>query len=184
MPAGLPAHTVAPLLKTERLTLRAHRVADFEQYCALWSDPDVTHFVLPRPSTREEVWSRLLRYAGHWTLLGFGYWAVEERATGIFVGDVGFADYHREFDSPFAALPDLGWVLSPAMHGRGYATEAATAALAWAQTNILTFDEVSCILHLDNAASRRVAEKVGYLYRESTTYRDQPTLVFTQPLQR
>jgi RimJ/RimL family protein N-acetyltransferase len=184
MPSGQPAHTVAPVIETPRLRLRAHSVEDFDSYCQLWSDPAVTHFVLPRPSTCEEVWSRLLRYAGHWALLGFGYWAVEERSTGAFVGDVGFAEYHREFDSPFAALPDLGWVLSPAMHGKGYATEAAIAALTWASANIHAFDDVSCILHPDNTASRRVAEKVGFLYREATIYRDQPTLVFTRPLRR
>ena len=85
----------APTLETERLVLRAHRVEDFSDLAALWADPVVTRFISGVPQTAEESWSRLLRYAGHWLLLGFGYWAVEEKATGNFLGEVGF-DSTRE----------------------------------------------------------------------------------------
>ncbi len=61
----------------------------------MWGVRIVTRHIGGRPFTAEESWSRLLRYAGHWYLLGFGYWAVVERGTNRFVGEVGFADFHR-----------------------------------------------------------------------------------------
>jgi RimJ/RimL family protein N-acetyltransferase len=173
---------MAPTFETDRLRLRAHTLADFSSCCELWSNADVARYTVGRPSTQEEVWSRILRYAGHWSLLGFGYWLIEERETGRFVGEAGFADYHREIASPLAALPDLGWVLSPSAHGRGYATEAANAALGWASEHLSDRAEVSCIIHPDNAASLRVAEKTGFQWRETATYRNEPTLILTRRL--
>jgi RimJ/RimL family protein N-acetyltransferase len=63
------AFGTAPALDTDRLTLRGHGLADFADSLRLWSDPDVTRYIGGRPFTEEEVWSRLLRYAGHWSLL-------------------------------------------------------------------------------------------------------------------
>ena len=81
-----PARPV-PVIETERLILRGHVLEDSEASLALWTDPEVTRFIGGKPSTTEEVWPRLLRYAGHWSLLGFGYWAITEKATGRFVGE-------------------------------------------------------------------------------------------------
>jgi RimJ/RimL family protein N-acetyltransferase len=173
---------VVPVLESARLRLRPHTLADFPSCCDLWSTPEVARYTVGKPSTPEEVWSRILRYAGHWTLLGFGTWLVEERETGRYVGDVGFADYHRGIPSPLAVLPDLGWVLSPAVHGCGYATEAANVALGWAGEHLKGHEEVSCIIHPDNAASLRVAEKTGFIWREISTYRGEPTVILTRGL--
>jgi RimJ/RimL family protein N-acetyltransferase len=63
-------------------------------------------------------------------LLGFGYWVIEDKATGRFVGEVGFADYKRDMESPVKEAPEIGWVLAADAHGSGYATEAARAAIA------------------------------------------------------
>lgn len=106
---------MVPTLETERLVLRAHRVEDFPGVAALWSDPAVVRFISGVPQTLEESWSRLLRYAGHWRLLGFGYWAVEEKATGNFLGEVGFADMKRAIEPPLGPLPKPGGSL-PARH--------------------------------------------------------------------
>ncbi|HUS16159.1 MAG TPA: GNAT family N-acetyltransferase, partial [Chloroflexia bacterium] len=125
----------APVLDTRRLKLRGHRVADFEDCVALWADPIVTRYIGGRASTREEVWARLVRYAGHWALLGYGYWVVEERATGRFAGEVGFADFHRDITPALAGAPEIGWVIAPWAHGQGYATEAAGAAVNWAEAH-------------------------------------------------
>src|SRR5579875_2663294 len=97
----MTAFAAAPVLETERLRLHGHRLADFADSAALWTDPLVTRFIGGRPSTPDEVWSRLSRYIGHWTALGFGYWAVRERASGRFAGEVGLADFRREIDPPF-----------------------------------------------------------------------------------
>jgi RimJ/RimL family protein N-acetyltransferase len=171
---------IAPTLETARLRLRAHTIADFPNCCTLWANPDVARYTVGKPSTQEEVWSRILRYAGHWSLLEFGYWLVEERETGRFVGEVGLAEYHRGIASQLAALPDLGWVLSPDAHGHGYATEAALAALDWAVEHLHPYEEVSSIIHPDNAASLRVAQKAGFEWRETATYRNEPTMILTR----
>ncbi|MFN8067112.1 MAG: GNAT family N-acetyltransferase [Vicinamibacterales bacterium] len=81
-----------PVLETERLILREHRLDDFDAFATMWGDPDVVRFVGGKPSTLDESWARFLRYVGHWQVLGFGFWAVELREESRYVGDVGFAD--------------------------------------------------------------------------------------------
>src|SRR3954471_2867828 len=62
--------------------MRGHALADLAGSAAMWADPAVVRHITGKPSTPEESWSRLLRYGGLWTLLGFGYWLVEEREVG------------------------------------------------------------------------------------------------------
>jgi RimJ/RimL family protein N-acetyltransferase len=143
------------------LTLRGHRAADFPDCFAMWSDPEVTRYIGGRPSSRQQAWMRILTYIGHWSLLGFGYWAIEEKATGRFVGDIGFADFHRDTIASMSDAPEMGWGLAPAFYGRGYATEAARAAVAWADGH-LESPRTVCMIDPENAASVRVAEKCGY----------------------
>jgi RimJ/RimL family protein N-acetyltransferase len=150
-----------PVIETERLILRGHRLEDFDALAEMWADPQVARFIGGKPATREESWARLLRYAGHWSLLGFGYWAVELKAGALFVGDVGFANWQRQITPSLDGMPEGGWVFSSTTHGRGIATEAVQAALAWADSQ---FDSktTTCIIGVDNVASIRVAEKGGY----------------------
>ena len=119
-----------------------------------------------------------MRYAGHWSLLGFGYWAVEEKETGRFVGDVGLSDFRRELPAKlnFSTAPEAGWVLSPAFHGRGYATEAVRAALAWGEAH-LGAKRFVCLIHPENIASLRVAEKTGFKPYARTRYKDAPAML-------
>ncbi|RVA11109.1 N-acetyltransferase, partial [Mesorhizobium sp. M7D.F.Ca.US.004.03.1.1] len=70
--------TSAPVIGTKRTILRAHQLGDFEAYAAMWTDPVVTRFIGGKPRTREESWMRFLRHAGLWSLLGYGFWAIEE----------------------------------------------------------------------------------------------------------
>src|ERR1700760_1975625 len=97
-----------PIVETERLRLRGHTLSDFTHTRALWSDAAVVQHLGAKPHTREECWARLLRYAGHWPLLGFGYWLVEEKETGEFVGEVGFADFQRDMQPALGGVPELG----------------------------------------------------------------------------
>ncbi|MGK7868641.1 GNAT family N-acetyltransferase [Falsiroseomonas sp. E2-1-a20] len=166
---------MTPRLDTPRLILRPHTTGDFPALAALWADPEVTRHIGGRPFTAEESWSRLLRYAGLWPLLGFGYWAVEDRATGAYLGDVGFADFHRALDPPVEGLPEIGWVLAPAAHGRGVATEAAGAALHWLRRDCF------CIIAPANAGSLRVAAKLGFNPRGPARYGATPMLVLDRP---
>ena len=76
--------------------MRLHRIEDFDASAAMWADPEIVRHISGVPATREQSWARIMRYRGHWSLLDYGYWVVEDRATGMFIGEVGFADYHRE----------------------------------------------------------------------------------------
>jgi RimJ/RimL family protein N-acetyltransferase len=125
----------------------------------MWADERVTRHVGGRASTAQESWFRLLRYGGLWPLLGFGYWAVEESASGRFAGEVGFADFRREINPPLDT-PETGWVFASWAHGRGFATEAMRAALAWGDANLAS--RTVCIIDRDHLASVRVATKCGY----------------------
>jgi RimJ/RimL family protein N-acetyltransferase len=149
-----------PILSTARLTLSGHRAEDLDDSLAMWSDPDVTRYVGGKPFGREEVWARLLRYVGHWTMFGYGFWQVRETATGRFVGEVGLADFKRDIAVSFDGAPEAGWVLAPWSHGKGYATEAMTAALTW--TTAAGCLRTVCLIDPLNAASLNVAAKCGY----------------------
>ena len=166
----------APVLKTPRLTLRAHRREDFPEFAAMWGDPAVTRFIGGKPQTPEEAWGRLLRYAGHWALLGFGYWVVLDKATGAFLGEAGFADYHRDLTPPLGDTPEAGWVFAPAAHGQGYASEAVQAVHDWGRTHFQTAQS-ACIIQPENAASLRLAARVGYQETYRAEWRGQTAIV-------
>mgnify|MGYP001547368443 CR=1 FL=1 len=166
-----------PLIETERLRLRAHRADDYAICQVIWSDPVVVRHIGGRAATAEEVWKRLLQYRGLWSLLGYGYWAVEEKASGRYIGDVGFADFARDLQPSLRGMLECGWVLSPQAHGKGYASEAVLAACAWADAEHPE-QHVVCIIAPENPASIRVAEKAGFNLWQQSTYHDSPTLVF------
>jgi RimJ/RimL family protein N-acetyltransferase len=168
---------VVPTIESERLTLRGHVVDDFDDSAAMWAEPEVTRHIGGRPFTREESWSRLLRYVGHWSALGFGYWVVSEKLSGRFVGEVGFSDFKRELVPSFGGAPEIGWVLSTSAHGRGFATEAARAAVAWGETHFGSARTV-CLINPENLASIRVAAKCGYKEFARASYKGGPTILF------
>jgi len=167
----------APALETDRLRLRSYRREDFPALVAMWGDPLVMRHVLGRASTEEETWSRLLRYAGLWPLLGYGYWAVEERSTGRFVGDVGFADFRREMTPSFGEAPEAGWVLAAWAHGKGFATEAMRAAHAWSDAHLERVEHTVCMILPENTASIGVAIKCGYAHDGRVTYKGHEDLL-------
>ncbi|MFS0737157.1 GNAT family N-acetyltransferase [Sphingomonas sp. 1P06PA] len=158
-------------IETERLILRPHGLADFEQSFALTADPDVLRYIGVAPPTREEAWHRLLRYAGHWQLLGYGLFAVIEKASGALIGETGFADFHRGLGDRFDPFPEAAWMFAVSAHGRGYATEAAAAAHRWHDAGAARGRTV-CIINPENQASLRTAAKLGYAPFGETVYRD------------
>jgi len=170
------ASAFAPTLETERLRLRPQRVEDFDDSATLWSDPQVVRYIGGRASTREECWSRVLRNFGLWPALGYGYWVIEERASDRFVGQAGFADFKRDLTPSFDGTPEAGWVLAPWSHGKGYASEAMRAALAWLDD--AQHAHSVCLISPDNAASINVAAKLGYVEYARTTYHDDPTVLY------
>ena len=142
----------------------------------MWSDPEVVRYIGGRPFTREEVWARLLRYVGHWQMLGYGMWAVEAQGSGDFVGEVGFFDGRRDIDPPIDA-PEIGWVLAYASHGKGYATEAVRAVIDWGEQRFGAGSRSLCLIHPENRASIRVADKCGYREICRTVYKNDPTII-------
>jgi RimJ/RimL family protein N-acetyltransferase len=167
----------APVVETARLRLRAHTAADFEASLPMWNDPIVTRFIGGRPYTAEEVWQRLQRYAGSWALLGHGFWAIEDKATGKLVGEVGLMDAKRDIDPPFGKDRELGWALLPGVHGRGYASEALQAALDWEKRHF-DGDCLVALIDPDNAPSIKLAHRFGFTERARTTYKGVATIQF------
>jgi len=176
MPQSPELQNLAPILETPRLSMRGHRREDFDAVADMWGDLEVARHISGKPSTREESWARLLRYGGLWTFLGYGYWVVEEKATGRFVGEVGLANFKRETEPSLGDFPEAGWVLSSAAHGKGYATEAVKAALAWSDSVLKT--ATVCIVAPENPASIRIAEKSGFREVARGTYKTWPTLFY------
>lgn len=147
-------------IETPRLILRRYRERDFQDLAAMTSDPGMFLYADRGPLTSDEVWWRLLRHAGHWSLLGYGVFAIEEKGTRRFVGESGPSQFRRSLGERFDSRPEFTWSIISERQGRGYAREAAEAALAWLEHR--DPGPTVCMIHIGNAPSLRVAEKLGY----------------------
>jgi RimJ/RimL family protein N-acetyltransferase len=155
-----------PTIETDRLLLRSWRQEDAEPFAALNADPEVMrHIGAGAPLDRTLSDELLARFEREWDARGFGLWAVEERAAtngGDAAGSlVGFCGLTVPMFLP-AVLPavEIGWRLARSAWGRGIATEAARAALAFGFDRLAMRDVIS-IVAVDNARSLRVCEKLG-----------------------
>ncbi len=172
-----------PVLETPRLIMRGHRADDFSRAAAIWADPAVTRFI-GHPSTWEESWARMMRYAGHWALMGYGFWAIVEKESGRLVGEGGFADFKRTIAWPGAVAEgederEGGWVLAPEFHGRGLATEAVQAATHWADQRF-PGKQTICIIDPANMPSLAVAQRCGYAKIGTTQYKKKDIIVLAR----
>jgi RimJ/RimL family protein N-acetyltransferase len=170
-----------PIVETERLILRDHRLGDFDAYAAMWADLIVTRFIGGRPRTREESWIRFLRHAGMWRHMGFGFWAIEEKATGRFIGEAGFHELKRDIEPSIEGTLETGWGFVTDAHGKGFATEAVGAVLDWGAVH-QPGKPVTCIIDPGHPVSMRVAEKHGFRERVRTLYQGEPTIIFDRRL--
>ena len=171
--------TTVPLLLTDRLVLRPHRADDLDGCAAIWGDARVVRFIGRAVQDRQAVWFRILRYAGMWSLLGHGMWAIEDRATGALLGEAGLLNAARGL-AELEGVPEAGWVLAPDAWGKGYATEAMMAVLDWADRHV-DAASIRCIIEQGNAASVKVAETLGFSIHAQVTHGDAPTCVFDRP---
>ncbi len=167
--------SMVPELLSARLILRRHGEDNLDAAAAMWGDPEVVRYIGGRPFTREEVWHRILRYLGHWSLRPYGYWAIHEREGDRFVGEIGLADWKR--GTIKLDRPEAGWVLAPAAQGRGYAKEAIGLMLEWADAAAI--GATCCIIGDANLPSIRLAERFGYTIAPSArggivVYRREP----------
>jgi RimJ/RimL family protein N-acetyltransferase len=172
-----PCFDRAPVLETARLTLRPFHASDMEANAAALADPAVVRHLGGSPLSREDSWRRLLTASGLWPLFGYGYWSVERREDGAWIGQVGFGDFKRDMTPAIVGLPEMGWVFAPHGQGQGYATEAVRAGLAWAD-EALRAPAIVAIIAPENAASIRVAKKTGFEDCSEARYRDEPILLF------
>ena len=140
-------------METERLVLRMFRESDTDAYAEMVSDPEVMRF-LGKPMSRAEAWRNMAMMLGHWHLRGYGMWAVEEKASGEMVGRIGC---WRPEGWPGL---EVGWTLRRRFWGRGYATEAARASVAYA-FEALDQTRVISLIAPENVNSIRVAERLG-----------------------
>lgn len=141
-------------LETERLILRQWSEGDFESYAAICADAEVMRYLGGKPFTRLEAWRHMAFLIGHWQLRGYGHWAVEEKSSGRVIGRLGFLNPQ--------GWPgfEVGWTLSRDSWGKGYASEGARHALRHAFTE-MGRDHVISLIHPENKASIKVAERMG-----------------------
>lgn len=142
-----------PTLETTRLVLRPPRREDFESWAAIGTDAEVMRH-LGGVKTRFESWNHFMAAVGAWQILGFHAFSVLEKGTGRWVGRVG--PLHPD------GWPgdEIGWTLAREAWGKGYATEAATAAIDWAFDHLGWSQIIHCIAP-DNHASKAVAARLG-----------------------
>jgi RimJ/RimL family protein N-acetyltransferase len=167
-----------PVILTHRLKLRAHEASDFEVLATHWAHPETIRFIGGQARSAQDVWTRnILRNRGLWEVLGYGYWLAEDRKSGDFVGEVGFADFHRETEPAFWGVPECGWVISPDHFGKGYASEAVGAIHDWLDGELAGAKSV-CVIDKDNHASIRIAEKFGYEQNGTVRMNDEDICFF------
>jgi len=158
-------------LETERLLLRMWKNEDFEPYALMCADPDIMRYLGGKTFDRLEAWRHMAFHVGHWQLLGYGHWAVEEKASGEFVGRVGFLNPQ--------GWPgfEIGWTLGRQFWGKGYASEAARRALKYAFEE-LDKGHVISLIHPDNNNSIRVAERLGERLEGKTELMGHDVLIY------
>ena len=160
LPPLKPGVTLArlngPMIETERLKLRPWCSADIAPNTAMLSDPGTARFITAdgKPVANELVgWRNAAIMAGHWVLHGVGMFVVEEKASGKFAGRVG------PWFPPGWPGFEVGWGIASEFRGKGYAVEAARAAIDWSFATFEIDRIVHCIDH-ENAASRAVARRL------------------------
>jgi RimJ/RimL family protein N-acetyltransferase len=166
-------------LRTERLLLRPWRAEDFPAYAALNADAEVRRW-FPGTLTRAESDAQAERLQRHIDEHGFGFWAVEAPGVAPFIGFTGLQ--HVNFDAPFTPAVETGWRLARAYWGRGYATEAARASVAYAFDE-LRLREIVAFAVPGNIASRRVMDHIGMHHDPADDF-DHPNLPDGDALKR
>ena len=162
----------APVIETGRLTLRPHAMADWEAMAAFFESDASVYVGGPLP--RRRSWYGFGADVGAWDLLGFGNWAVDETATGTFVGQVGL---NRPPHFPEA---EIGWIVFPAFQRRGFGREAALAARAHAY-GVLGWKTAVSYIDRDNAASIALARSIDCTEDAGAAGIDPKDFVFRHP---
>ena len=170
----------APRIETERLVLRHWRKADFRPWHQIISHPEVHKYFGPEPMGAEDTWRRMLASAGGWQFNGFGWWAVETKDEGRLVGSAGVFTAWRDLDPQFGEQPEMGWMFAAETHGKGLASEACRAVLAWVEANLAP-TPVWAIISPANEPSLTLANRLGFERVHETDYQDERIVVVKRP---
>jgi RimJ/RimL family protein N-acetyltransferase len=143
------------IIETERLILReTDPVRDFEAWARAMADESTVRYLGTKPMSRAEAWRSMAMAMGHWSIRGYGFFSLEHKETGAWIGRVG-----PWFPEGWPG-PEVGWTISPDHVGQGYATEAALASVDYALT-ALGWPQVIHVIMEGNEASIAVARKIG-----------------------
>ena len=146
-------------LETERLLLRRWKTSDLEPYAELCRDPEVMrHIGSGDTRSRDQCARGIKAMERHWEEKGFGLFALEMRESGEFIGYTGLSE--PDFLPQIMPAVEIGWRLSRRHWGKGYATEAARAAMQFG-FDTLELPSIVSIFQLENDASRRIVRKLG-----------------------
>ena len=177
------AAAAPPIIETDRLVMTRPTPEDFAELAAMAAGEPMFRYSERGPMTVEESWGLLLRHIGQWAATPYGVFTLREKGSGRFVGLVGASDFQRQFGEDFDPFPEMTWTIAPDLTGRGLATEAGKAALQWLAREAAAPRTV-CLIHADNEASLRVAEKLGFRELRRRDYRDYPAVLFERGLDR
>ena len=159
------------MLETARLKLRPFILADWEPYAEMYADESFFRYLEGKPLSKDEAWENIAIILGHWSLLGYGIWALESKATGQLIGRAGFLYLPQWPDV------EVCWALSPRFWGKGYATEAGQACVRWAFQEA-GIGRLISLIHPENKASEAVALRLGEKFRERIIFGGKPANVF------
>lgn len=159
------------VVNTNRLTLRRYLISDVQAIHTLTSDSTVREYVGNLPTSLEEAWSRLLRSEGHWSVFGYGQFAVVDKESDQIIGEVGVGHYHRGIDQRLNVLPEASWFFRRESHGKGYAFEAMSAVMEWIETRP-TYEGLACLIDPSNKPSLNLAERLKFQIEAEVSYRD------------
>lgn len=168
--------SAGPTIETDRLLLRLPRLEDFDAYAELIGDEETARYIgghMPRAA----AWRKFLQMPGAWAVQGYAMFAVVEKASGRWIGNVG------PWQPEGWPGTEVGWTLNRHSWGKGYAREAAIATIDWAFEH-LGWTDVIHTIHPDNTASQKLAQRLGSVNRGAgklpAPYEDAPVEVWGQ----
>jgi RimJ/RimL family protein N-acetyltransferase len=167
---------VTRILTTARLVLRPTTITDFDDFARTMTEERVMRYFGALPMPRTDMWTRILAQVGHWAAFDYGYWMARTHE-GRFVGNIGFAQLERGVTPDLGETPELGYILATWAHGQGYASEALTAAHDWLYA-AKGQQRTVAIIHPDNMASVKLAQKFRYEEYARSTFKDAPIVLY------
>ena len=154
-----------PVLETERLVLREIRESDFAVFLAVYEDEETARYIGgTRP--RWQIWRQMAAMVGHWQLRGFGFWMMEEKASGKPIGWCG------NWEPEGWPEPEIGYTLLPSHQGKGFVSEAAIAVLKHSY-QVLNWPTAISLIDSDNTASKNVARRLGAVHEKTSVLFDE-----------